>query len=294
MSQETPARVPAPRTFTASQDVCPEDGSKLWIVQHRKRIIHGIDESIAATFRDARCMREDCPLHDRRYRPAEESMLVLPKMSFGLDVVMAVGSMRMREDTSFPKIHARLVERGVPIAPMTVQYAFRYYLALTSCVAGRVDQKLLRKLRRQGGIIPVVDGVQFGEGDPVLYLIVDALSRRPLFGQEFMARAGRLPPALRRERHRGHEAVREGFVPLLRRPAHPADLQPDRGDQRRRQTQPASLRRARLHGQRARHVLRPHLHDGRGAQLVLVLGRDRGGHRLCTTGRLPRGAGPPR
>ena len=191
MSQDASARVPLARTFTASQDVCPEDGSRLWIVQHRRRIVHGLDESIAATFRDTRCMREDCPLHDRRYRPAEESMLVLPKMSFGLDVVTAVGSMRMREDASFPKIHARLVERGVPIAPMTVQYVLRYYLALTSCVAGRVDQKLLRKLRRQGGIIPVVDGVQFGEGDPVLYLIVDALSRRPLFGQEFMARAAR-------------------------------------------------------------------------------------------------------
>jgi len=143
VSQDASARVPLARTFTASQDVCPEDGSRLWIVQHRRRIVHGLDESIAATFRDTRCMREDCPLHDRRYRPAEESMLVLPKMSFGLDVVTAVGSMRMREDASFPKIHARLVERGVPIAPMTVQYVLRYYLALTSCVAGRVDQKLL-------------------------------------------------------------------------------------------------------------------------------------------------------
>lgn len=188
MSQDAPVRVPVARTFTASQDVCAEDGSRLWIVQHRTRVIHGLDESIAATFRDTRCMREDCPLHDRRYRPAEESMLVLPKMSFGLDVVMAVGSMRIREDTSFPKIHERLVERGVPIAAMTVQYIFRYYLALTSCVAGRVDEKLLRKLRRQGGIVPVIDGVQFGEGDPVLYLIVDALSHRPLFGKEFMVR----------------------------------------------------------------------------------------------------------
>jgi hypothetical protein len=72
---------------------------------------------------------------------------------------------------------------------MTVQYVFRNYLAPASCVAGRTDQKLLRKLRRQGGIIPVIGGVQFGEGDPVLYFIIDALSHRPLFGQEFTARA---------------------------------------------------------------------------------------------------------
>jgi hypothetical protein len=135
-------------------------------------------------------MRPDCPLHDRRYRPAEEAMLALPGMHFGLDVVMAVGSMRFREDTSFPKIHERLVARGVPIAAMTVQYVFRNYLALANCVAGLRDAKLIRKLRRQGGIVPVIDGVQFGEGDPVLYLITDALSHRPLFGKEFLARSG--------------------------------------------------------------------------------------------------------
>jgi len=30
------------------------------MVQHRKRVIHGRDESIEATFRDTRCMVEDC------------------------------------------------------------------------------------------------------------------------------------------------------------------------------------------------------------------------------------------
>lgn len=125
MSQACSARVPVPRTFTASEVLCPEDGSKLWVVQHRRRVIHGLDESIEPTFRDTRCTVEGCPLGGRRYRPAEESMLVLPRMHFGLDVVMAVGSMRIREDASFPKIHERLVERGVPIAPMTVQYVFK-------------------------------------------------------------------------------------------------------------------------------------------------------------------------
>ena len=134
MGQVRSARVPVPRTFTASEVVCPEDDSRLWIVQHRKRIIHGLDESIAATFRDTRCTVEGCPLGGRRYRPAEEAMLVLPRMHFGLDVVTAVGSMRMREDASFPKIHARLAERGVPIAPMTVQYVVLVYRVRTAGV----------------------------------------------------------------------------------------------------------------------------------------------------------------
>ena len=188
MSQEGHARIPVSRTFTASQDACPHDASTLWVVQHRHRIIHTLDESVEATFRDTRCPREECPLRNIRYRPVEETMLALPGMHFGLDVVAAVGSMRMREDASFPVIHERLMGRGVPIAAMTVQYLFRNYLALVSCAAGAKDPKLLQMLRHQGGIIPVIDGVQFGEGEPVLYLIIDALSRRPLFGKEFTAR----------------------------------------------------------------------------------------------------------
>lgn len=251
MSQLHPARVPVPRTFTASEVVCPEDGSKLWVVQHRKRVIHGLDESVEATFRDTRCVREGCALHGRTYRPAEEAMLVLPRMHFGLDVVTAVGSMRMREDASFPKIHARLAERGVPIAPMTVQYVFRDYLALASCVAGRTDRKLLGKLRRQGGIIPVIDGVQFGEGDPVLYLIIDALSHRPLFGQEFTARAAEdLVPFIRQ--------INDIGVPILAAVSdkEKALVPADRGGAAGRQAPalPAALRRERGEA------------DGRGSQ----------------------------
>jgi len=189
MSHATRTRLLVPQTFTASQRACPEDDSHLWIVQHRKRVIHRLDASLAVTMRDTRCMHEGCRLGQLRYRPAEESMLALPKMSFGLDLVVAVGSMRLREDASFPKIHQRLVERGVPISAMAVQYVFRTYLALSSCVAGLQDKRLLGDLRRQGGIVPVIDGVQFGEGEPVLYLIMDALSRQPLLGKEFVARS---------------------------------------------------------------------------------------------------------
>jgi hypothetical protein len=97
--------------------------------------------------------------------------------------------MRFRDDASFPRIHERLVDKGVPISPMAVQYQFRNYLALCSCQAGVEDPKLVEALRRQGVIVPVIDGVQFGEGDPVLYLIIDAISKRPLFGKELFCRA---------------------------------------------------------------------------------------------------------
>jgi len=181
-------REPVQRIYTASQEVCPHDGGKLWVVQHRVRTVHRLDESIEATFRDKACPREDCSLSHLRHRPSEESMLALGGSSFGLDVVTAIGAMRFRDDFSFPRIHERLRDRGVPISPMTVQYVFRGYLALVSCQAGANDPGLIETLSKQGVIVPVIDGIQFGEGDPVLYLIIDALSKRPLFGKELFCR----------------------------------------------------------------------------------------------------------
>ena len=189
MSQVISPREPVRRIFTASKETCPEDGAKLWVSQHRVRTIHRLDESIEATFRDKGCPREGCAASHLRFRPAEESMLALGGSSFGLDVVTAIGAMRFRDDASFPRIHERLIERGVPISPMAVQYQFRNYLALCSCQAGLNDPKLAAILRKQGVIVPVIDGVQFGEGDPVLYLIIDAISKRPLFGKELLCRA---------------------------------------------------------------------------------------------------------
>jgi len=211
MSQSVMSREPVRRTFTASQKTCRKDGAKLWVSQHRVRTIHRLDESIEATFRDKGCPREGCADSHLRFRPPEESMLALQGSSFGLDVVTAIGAMRFRDDASFPRIHARLAEKGVPISPMAVQNQFRHYLALCSCQAGLTDPKLAAILRKQGVIVPVIDGVQFperpdlrrfrpagGEGDPVLYLIIDAISKRPLFGKELFCRsAADLVPFIR-------------------------------------------------------------------------------------------------
>ena len=198
MSQIVSPREPVRMTYTASQEVCPRDDTKLWVVQHRVRTIHRLDETIEATLRDKGCPRDGCAASHLRFRPPEESMLALQGSSFGLDVVTAIGAMRFRDNASFPRIHARLAERAVPISPMAVQNQFRNYLALCSCQAGLKDPKLLEILRRQGVIVPVIDGVQFGEGDPVLYLIIDAISKRPLFGKELFCRsAADLVPFIR-------------------------------------------------------------------------------------------------
>jgi hypothetical protein len=179
------------RVLTAEQVSCPFCGATLSVSQHRNRGIRMLDESLDLTMRDKKCTNPQCPAPHLRYRPAEEMGLALLGGEFGLDVVMAIGSMRLRDDFSFPRIHSRLTERGVDIALMSVQYQFRNYLSLVHCQVGLEDGRLRAKLHKQGAILPVIDGIQFGEGDPVLYLVTDILSKRPLFGQQMICRSAK-------------------------------------------------------------------------------------------------------
>jgi len=184
-------RTPVKRVVTAPQDSCLSCGTNLQISQHRDRRIHRLDETIDLILRDKKCPNPECPAPHLRYRPAQEPILALPGHEFGLDVLMAIGSMRMRDDFSFPRIYQRLRERPfpVPICPMTVQYLFRDYLSLVHCQMAFNDSALKERLRKQGAILPLIDGIQFGEGDPVLYLVIDLLSRQPLLGKEMFCRS---------------------------------------------------------------------------------------------------------
>ncbi len=185
-------------TLTAPQ-TCPHDKAVMWIRQHRVRTLRTLSGAVKLTLRDTECQLDSCAGKGLIYRPYEEPLLALPDCSFGLDLVLKIGTLRVREGWSFPRIHAYLQkECGVPIGSMTVQYLHRNYLALINCQVGATNGTLRQRLRKQGAILPIIDGIQFGEGDPVLYLIIDALSRQPLFGQEMVCRGAKdLTPFIR-------------------------------------------------------------------------------------------------
>lgn len=158
------------------------------ICQHRKRAIRRLDETIDATLRDKKCITKGCPNENRIFRPVEDTFLALPANRFGIDVVLEIGALRLRNNFGFPRIHKNLLDRGMDIGRMSVQYQFRNYLSLISCQNALSDGKLAIRLQKQGIILPIIDGLQFEEGGPVLYMIIDGLSSQPLFAQQMIAR----------------------------------------------------------------------------------------------------------
>ncbi len=62
-----------------------------------------------------RCPHEQCPGRKVLYRSAEADALALPGFTFGLDMVLAVGHLRLREHKTVDEIHQSLSEQLAPL-----------------------------------------------------------------------------------------------------------------------------------------------------------------------------------
>lgn len=151
------------------------------IVQHRKRFIARLNGVVFVVMRDRGCRESGCP-NDAICRPSEELALALPRMKFGLDVVVAVGERHFAREEALRWIGRDLTANGCRIHQTAVGKVARQFLALASLVNGD-DEDVRAGLRAQGGLALLIDGVQFDERSPVLYLAWDAISGTPLFGE---------------------------------------------------------------------------------------------------------------
>jgi len=123
---------------------------------------------------------------------------VLPRRIYGLDVTLEVGERHLREGVALAQITRDLNARGVPIDQRHTGRVFRDYVTLAALARGD-DETLVARLRSRGGIVLMCDGVQFDNRSPVLYVVWDAISGEPLFGE--------------RKLYRGEDDL----VPLLKR-----------------------------------------------------------------------------
>ena len=166
--------------LTAQESQCQDCGGGLVISQHRDRYVQRLNELVHQQCRDKRCPQRDCASQGTLYRPLVDLRLALPRMSFGLDVVVTVGERHLDRGESLSQIGRDLTEKGVPIHQTHVGQLLRSFVAL--CQLTRGDQEQVRqRLVQQGGIYLMIDGVQFDARSPVLYLCWDAKSGTPLF-----------------------------------------------------------------------------------------------------------------
>jgi hypothetical protein len=132
-----------------------------------------------------RCPDPNCAGHRRTYRSAQADALALPWFTYGLDVVLLVGQLRLSEHQTVDEIHQKLLKRlepfGVKISRREILYLFEAYCTLLRASSeAKEDQAWLVQVEQNGGIIVSVDGIQPEKGNETVYLVRDALTGRVL------------------------------------------------------------------------------------------------------------------
>jgi len=136
-----------------------------------------------------RCPDVDCPGHQRTYRSPEADALALPYFTFGLDVVLLVGRLHLGKHQTVDEVHQELLERlaplGVTMARREILYLFEAYCTLLRASSEvKDDQEWLLQVKKNGGIIVSVDGIQPEKGNETVYVVRDALTGRVLAAEQ--------------------------------------------------------------------------------------------------------------
>src|SRR5438094_1762795 len=132
-----------------------------------------------------RCPDPQCVGYGRTYRSVEADALALPHFTYGLDIVLLVGRLRLREHQTVDEIHQELLTRleplGVKIARREILYLFEAYCTLLRASSeAKDDVEWLAQVETNGGITVSVDGIQPEKGNETVYLVRDALTGRVL------------------------------------------------------------------------------------------------------------------
>src|SRR6266571_3094734 len=77
---------------------------------HRK-----LREVIKVTHAGYRCPDAQCPGHQRTHRSAQADALALPWFTYGIDIVLLVGRLRLREHQTVDEVHQELLRRLEPL-----------------------------------------------------------------------------------------------------------------------------------------------------------------------------------
>src|SRR5438105_3503860 len=177
------------RWYRPLEHACPQCHRTLReAVAVSRRTVITLDGVIKLNHAGYRCPDGECPGHQRTYRSPQADALALPYFTFGLDIVLLVGRLRLSEHQTVDEIHQELLARleplGVKIARREILYLFEAYCTLMRASSeAKDDQEWLAQVQKNGGIIVSVDGIQPEKGNETVYLVRDALTGRVLVAE---------------------------------------------------------------------------------------------------------------
>lgn len=181
------------RFYRPDQHLCPECQSSLRrAVILSERTVITLQGALKIVHAGYRCPRTECIAHARTYRSTQADALALPGFTFGLDVVLLIGYLRLGQHQTVDEAHRSLQERllplGLSISRREVIYLFDAYCTLLRAgTAAQEDSQWLAQVQTNGGIIVSMDGIQPDRGNETVYVVRDALTGRVLAAENVTA-----------------------------------------------------------------------------------------------------------
>ena len=150
-----------------------------------KRTVVTLQEVVKVVHCGYRCPVEKCPGHTRLYRSREADALALPGLTFGLDMVLLVGRLRLTEHRTVDEIHQVLTQRlspiGQSISRREILFLFEAYTALLrASTEVSQDTAWKEQVRENKGLLLSIDGIQPDKGNGTIYLVRDVFTGRIL------------------------------------------------------------------------------------------------------------------
>ena len=174
------------RWYRPVEHECPECHGRLrQAMTLSKRTVITLEGVIRLIHAGYRCPDGQCPGHQRTYRSPSADALALPGFTYGLDIVLLVGRLHLGKHQTVDEVHEEVLERlaplGVRISRREILYLFDAYCTLLRAASeAKDDQEWLAQVKKNGGIIVSVDGIQPEKGNETVYLVRDALTGRVL------------------------------------------------------------------------------------------------------------------
>jgi hypothetical protein len=152
------------------------------------RIIVTLKQVIRLVHCGYRCPHPDCPGRRTLYRSAQADALALAGFTFGLDIVLRVGHLRLKEHQTVDEIHQSLSQQLAPldqtISRREILFLFEAYTALLRAgTEVSQDQAWKEHVRNNKGIVLSIDGIQPDKGNETIYLLRDVLTGRILHAE---------------------------------------------------------------------------------------------------------------
>jgi len=150
-----------------------------------ERIVVTLGGVIQMTHGGYRCSNPECEAKGRTHRSAAADALVLPRMTFGLDVVILVGQLRLGKHQTLDETHEYIRERlkpfGASISRREILYLFDVFCNVLRAASDvKQDKEWMKEVNKNKGIIVSMDGIQPDQGNETVYLVRDALTGRLL------------------------------------------------------------------------------------------------------------------